>query len=91
MQAFKKLSTAAQHAQPGEPIVRVGDLYVVGMTSTTDEIAVLRHEPSRFAERGCWTYAGHVNVGHLERLGNANWAIANNGADRADRAKAAAQ
>lgn len=50
-------------ANDGEPIVRFGDLYIVGADQFT-EVALL--------EKG--TQVAHVSMRHLRRLGNANWA-----------------
>lgn len=62
--AFKKLSSARLHAE-GKPVARVGDLYIVGV-SGTDEAAVIATDGG---------ISGHVTLLHLDRLGNANYAI----------------
>ncbi len=66
--SFKKLSTAKAFAKGG-PVLRVGDLYVssddaVPSYTSVDLIATDGH------------ISGTVTIRHLERLGNANWAIA---------------
>lgn len=64
MKSFKRLSTAQKHSG-GNPIVRVGNLYMVGDIQPLTEIALL--SPDGY-------YAGHVTAHHLDRLGNANHA-----------------
>jgi hypothetical protein len=73
---FKTLAGAARAAGDGA-IVKVGDVYVVGIDSLT-EIAVLkRPEPKGSNATPGWRSAGYVSAGHLSRLGNANHAAAN--------------
>jgi hypothetical protein len=77
MKAFKKHATAAKYA--GDlPIIKVGDLYIVGEGGLADmahtTIAVLTK--SKIGHK----YAGQVTVRKLAALGNANWAArADNG------------
>lgn len=66
MKAHKKFSTAKKHCEPGKQIVKVGNLYLTGADDLT-EIVVLTFKGQ---------YDGNVIVKHLQRLGNANWAIA---------------
>jgi hypothetical protein len=63
MKVFKSW-TAAKKAAGDQPIIRIGKLLVVGATSTT-EVAVINQ---------AGPITGHITVGHLDRLGNGNWA-----------------
>jgi hypothetical protein len=63
MKAYKRYG-AARKAAEGQPIIRVGKLYIVGIDALT-EIAVIN---------SVGTLAGWVTARHLDRLGNANWA-----------------
>ena len=65
MKAFKRHSAAVKAAN-GRPIIRVGDLHIVGDITSTTEISVQLHDGP---------VVGFVNAGHLERLGNANHAV----------------
>ena len=71
MKAFKRLS-AALKASNGNPILRVGDLYIVGDINELTSIDLMETNP----EKGSATYSACVTCGHLDRLGNANWATA---------------
>ena len=66
MKAYKKLSTAEKHAN-GKPIIKVGDLFIVGGIDRLTELAIL--SPDCF-------YGGYITAGHLNRLGNGNHAEA---------------
>jgi hypothetical protein len=75
MKVFKRFSAAIKAAN-GKPFIQVGGpkgkrLYIVG----PDDL----HEVSLMAtnKRGNIEYAGHVTLGHLNRLGNANHAMEN--------------
>lgn len=69
MKLYKTFNTAVKNNKnKGKPIIKVGKAFVVfedgdGSVDLT-EIAVIRGG----------SYTGNVNVRHLERLGNANWA-----------------
>lgn len=68
MKAYKSY-TAAKAAANGLPILRVGsykkELFIVGEVSTLTEIALLDATDHIVA---------HIGYGHLDRLGNGNWA-----------------
>lgn len=69
MQTFKRFSTAKKAAK-GQPILVVGDIFIVGVTKEEGfltEISILNGEGS---------VTGTVTARHLDRLGNANHAIA---------------
>lgn len=68
---FKNYTVAKREAK-GTPIVKVGKFYVIGIAKL-DEIAIV--------ENG--SYKGIVTAGHLNRLGNANWAESRYGKDYA--------
>lgn len=73
MQTFKKLSSARKAAGTNAiiQIARGGDsLYIV--LDGQDEISQRLTEVSVINASGVIT--GHVTLGHLDRLGNANWA-----------------
>lgn len=63
-EAYRKYSTAQKNAD-GQPVARIGDLYIAGVSSV-DEVSVI-------ATDGAIT--AHVTLAHLDRLGNANYAI----------------
>ena len=58
-----RLSTAIKHSD-GNPVVRVGKLYITGM-ERFDEVSIIDKE-------GYIT--GHISMRKLDRLGNGNWA-----------------
>jgi len=69
MKVYKRYS-AAKKAANGEPIIRVGDVYLVGVTKNAGhctEIAIMSGEGR---------ITGTVTARNLDRLGNANWAVA---------------
>lgn len=77
LKTYRKISTAIKAAN-GQPIIKVSGakgkaIYIVGCREF-DEIAVLGTDTSKPSKPV--VYAGHVSVGHLNRLGNANWAKA---------------
>lgn len=66
MKTFKTYGRAVK-ASNGQPIIRIGwHLYVVGIRSL-DEVSLIASDNR---------ITGHVTMAHLDRLGNANWAIA---------------
>lgn len=69
MKTFKRFS-AALKASNGNPIIRVGDLYIVGDINELTSIDLMETNP----EKGSASYSAHVTCGHLDRLGNANCA-----------------
>jgi len=69
MKAFKRFSAAKQAAN-GQPIIRIGDTYLVGVTIDGGYMT----EISLIAPDG--HISGNVTVRHLDRLGNANHATA---------------
>lgn len=77
MKTFRKFSTA-KAAADGQPIIRIsngGDhLYVV--MDGDDNIGVRLTEVGVISPTGYIT--GHVSLGHLDRLGNANHAKTDN-------------
>ena len=69
LKVFKRYS-AARKAAASEPIIKVGDLFIVGVTEANGyltEISLIS---------GSGTITGSVTARHLDRLGNANHAIA---------------
>jgi hypothetical protein len=71
LRTFKKLSTAAKAAN-GKPVVRFGDLYIVGDFASHTQIELMVPTTIGTSHH----IVAHVGLGHLERLGNANWATA---------------
>ncbi len=69
--AFKTLGGAATYAhnEGTDRIIKCGDLFVVQDSDSITELAILDLE-----HMGSWTYNGFINLGHLEKLGNGNWA-----------------
>jgi len=67
MQAFKKYSTAKAKAN-GKPIVKIGELYIIGINSSTQ---------CQLIDTKIDIHSGHIGMKHLNRLGNANWATTN--------------
>lgn len=68
VRTHKKLSTARKYSK-GEPILRVGrsdGLYITGM-GELDEVSIVRPDGA---------ITGNVILKHLDRLGNANHAVA---------------
>jgi len=63
MDVYKKWATAKEKAN-GEPVVRVGNLYIVGDIKAYTEISIVD------SETGVLT--GWVSVGHLSGAGNVN-------------------
>jgi hypothetical protein len=59
-----KTYDGAKKASSGLPILRVGNLYIIGMKSL-DEVTLIDSKG---------THCGNVTMKHLNRLGNANWA-----------------
>jgi hypothetical protein len=55
----------ARKAQGEQDIIQVGSHYVVGLTGDLTSISVINKDGHQ---------KGTVTVGHLKRLGNANWA-----------------
>jgi hypothetical protein len=71
MKAYKRFSAAKTAAQ-GTPILRVSnELFIVGINSA-DSVSLI-------SPTGQIT--GHVTLGHLDRLSNANWATSLGGKD----------
>jgi hypothetical protein len=70
MKTFKRFS-AAKKAAKGEPILKVGDTFLVGVKQQDGHYT----EITLIAPEGCIT--GSITVQHLDRLGNGNHAIAN--------------
>jgi hypothetical protein len=66
MKTHKRFKTAKNHCLEGKQIIKVGNLYLTGADDLT-EIAILNDKGQ---------YRGNVIVKHLQRLGNANWAVA---------------
>lgn len=64
LKTYKRYGAAIKAAQ-GQPIVRVGNLYIVGVDSIT-EVALICPKGG---------VAGNVTLRHLDRLGNANHAV----------------
>ena len=72
LKVYRRLSTAEAHAN-GLPIIEIeGGLYIVGFEDLLDaqltEIRLIA---------GDGGYAGCITLNHLNRLGNANHALAN--------------
>lgn len=78
MKAFKRLS-AAKKAAGGMPIVRIGfGRNAVHLVAPHRDLLMLKlTEVSLIAPNGI--VAGHVILGHLDRLGNANHATPGSG------------
>jgi hypothetical protein len=74
LKVFKRIR-AAKAASKGLPILRVGvgrgALFIVGFNDMED---AKRTEITVLAPNG-WI-AGHINMRHLDRLGNGNFAVA---------------
>lgn len=83
MRSFKSARKAHEHAK-GLPVVRIGNgrnaLFITGFRDLMDaqltEVGLI--------VPGGGELTGWVSLGHLERLGNANWAIRNDTNDRRD-------
>ncbi len=78
MKAYKRYSTAHKAAN-GRPIVQITaskydneTIYIVGDFATYDQLSILRDDGR---------YVGNVGIAHLDRLGNANWATAQDDKD----------
>lgn len=71
MNAYRSITTAKAKA-PGKPIVRIGDLYIA--FESEDLIGIKLTQVELISPEGRIT--GHVGLGHLDRLGNANYATA---------------
>lgn len=75
MQMFKRFS-AALKASEGKPILSIRSgadkFYFIGIDSLT-EVGLLEPAKTDSPSSGR-SYAGHVCLAHLARLGNANWA-----------------
>ena len=69
MKAFKRFS-AAKAAALGNPILRIGDLFLVGI-STVDKYGV---SIDLIDAKG--TITGSITARHLDRIGNGNHATA---------------
>lgn len=65
MKVFKSIGIARRHAAEGQPILRVGNEYIVGEFTTLTQFEII-------AADGC--IVANVGLGHLLRLGNANHA-----------------
>ena len=63
MKAFKKFDTAVKHSN-GEPVLRVGDLYISGLAALTEAEII---NPDKYI-------TGHITMRKLNELGNANHA-----------------
>lgn len=76
MKSFKTARKAHEHAN-GLPIIRIGvgrnALFVTGFA---DLIEAQLTEVTLISPGG-GNITGHITLGHLERLGNGNWAIRN--------------
>lgn len=70
MKAFKTFKAAKRAAQ-GAPIVNFGDLWIVGANSLT---AMYIFEGKTEKEEYSTAVVGSIVMGHLARLGNANYA-----------------
>lgn len=77
MKAYRTFAAAIKaNTNPTDPILRVGDLYIVGAgNSTCTEFAVIDPTQSKVRpDHLDYPITGHVSISHLRRLGNANWA-----------------
>lgn len=77
MKAYKRYS-AARKAANGEPIVAIGDLYVVGITKADGYLTEIK------LIDGGGRICGNVTARHLDRLGNANHAKPGDVRDRGE-------
>ena len=66
MKSYKRYGDAVRAAH-GRPIIRIGKLHLVGDITELTSINLIA---------GSGTITGNITVGHLDRLGNANWAEA---------------
>jgi len=63
MQAYRTYKTAKKHAA-GKPVLKVGDLYIVGIERLTS-IDLIREDG---------THTATITASKLDKLGNGNWA-----------------
>lgn len=77
MRSFKRFSAAVKYAkaQGVETILEAGLMYVVlDEEFTSTEFRVIDYKMTALGERRSWQTTGHVTLGNLRRLKNANWA-----------------
>ncbi len=67
LKAYKRYGKAREVARAnGGVVITVGNLHIVGNISDLTSISI--------CDTDAGYVTGHVNVGHLRKLGNANWA-----------------
>ncbi len=74
LKVYKRYENARKAARPNGVVITVGNLHIVGDISNLTEISI--------ADMTEGYVTGHVNVGHLRSLGNANWATPHKAGER---------